>query len=88
MTSTAYPQVPLPPFMTGTAWKKDATSSLVERAVAAGFRAIDTANQLIHDQEAMVGDALQALEKRRHRTSRSRVSRFSRSRHAAALSNP
>jgi diketogulonate reductase-like aldo/keto reductase len=29
-----------------------------------GFRAIDTANQLIHYQEALVGEALQALEKK------------------------
>jgi diketogulonate reductase-like aldo/keto reductase len=32
--------------------------------VASGFRAIDTANQLIHYQEALVGEALQALEKK------------------------
>jgi diketogulonate reductase-like aldo/keto reductase len=50
--------------MYGTAWKKEATGQLVELAVASGFRAIDTANQLIHYQEALVGDALQALEKK------------------------
>jgi diketogulonate reductase-like aldo/keto reductase len=49
--------------MYGTAWKKEATSQLVQLAVAAGFRAIDTANQLIHYQEALVGEALQALER-------------------------
>lgn len=57
----AYNQVPLPSFMYGTAWKKDATSQLVQVAVESGFRAIDTANQLIHYQEALVGEALQAL---------------------------
>ncbi|MGQ0809822.1 MAG: aldo/keto reductase family protein [Nitrospiraceae bacterium] len=61
MTLTAYNNVPVPSFMYGTAWKKEATTQLVQQAVAAGFRAIDTANQLIHYQEALVGDALQAL---------------------------
>ncbi len=63
MPLTAYNHVPLPSFMYGTAWKKEATAHLVQLAVAAGFRAIDTANQLIHYQEALVGDALQALAK-------------------------
>jgi diketogulonate reductase-like aldo/keto reductase len=47
--------------MYGTAWKKEATARLVQLAVASGFTAIDTANQLIHYQEALVGEALQAL---------------------------
>lgn len=63
MTLKAYNGVPLPPWMYGTAWKKEATAQLVQQAVAAGFTAIDTANQLIHYQEALVGDALQALAK-------------------------
>ena len=63
MPLTAYNNVPLPSFMYGTAWKKEATTQLVQLAVAAGFTAIDTANQLIHYQEALVGDALQALAK-------------------------
>jgi diketogulonate reductase-like aldo/keto reductase len=63
MTLKAYNQVPMPSFMYGTAWKKEATTQLVELAVASGFKAIDTANQLIHYQEALVGEALQALEK-------------------------
>jgi diketogulonate reductase-like aldo/keto reductase len=50
--------------MYGTAWKEEATTELVQLAVASGFRAIDTANQLIHYQEALVGEALQALEKK------------------------
>ena len=63
MTLTAYNHVPLPSFMYGTAWKKEVTTRLVQLAVASGFRAIDTANQLIHYEEAVVGEALQALAK-------------------------
>ena len=62
MFLTAYNNVPVPSFMYGTAWKKEATTHLVH-AVAAGFTAIDTANQLIHYQEALVGEALLALAK-------------------------
>ena len=62
MTLTAYNHVPIPSFMYGTAWKKEATAHLVQLAVTSGFRAIDTANQPIHYQEALVGKALQALE--------------------------
>src|SRR6478609_10389858 len=61
MALTAYNHASIPSFMYGTAWKKDATTQLVQLAVAAGFRPIDTANQLIHYQEALVGEALQAL---------------------------
>ena len=61
MAVTTYNRVSIPSFMYGTAWKKEATTRLVQLAVTAGFRAIDTANQLIHYEEAMVGDALQAL---------------------------
>src|SRR5262249_49602457 len=45
----------------GTAWKKEATGVLVETAVKAGFRAIDTANQPKHYQESLVGEALTSL---------------------------
>ncbi len=61
MPLTTYNHVPVPSFMYGTAWKKDATAQLVQLAVAAGFTAIDTANQLIHYQEALVGEALLVL---------------------------
>jgi diketogulonate reductase-like aldo/keto reductase len=64
MSLTAYNNVALPSFMYGTAWKKEATTRLVELAVASGFTAIDTANQLIHYQEALVGEALPALAKK------------------------
>jgi diketogulonate reductase-like aldo/keto reductase len=63
MTFTAYNHVPIPSFMYGTAWKEEATTKLVQLAVASGFKAIDTANQLIHYQEALVGEALQILQK-------------------------
>jgi diketogulonate reductase-like aldo/keto reductase len=62
MTLRAYNDVPIPSFMYGTAWKKAATARLVQLAVASGFRAIDTANQMIHYQEALVGEALEALK--------------------------
>ena len=59
-----YNDVTVPPFMYGTAWKKDQTARLVELAVDSGFTAIDTANQLIHYQEALVGEALLVLAKK------------------------
>jgi len=68
---TAYNQIPVPSFMYGTAWKKEATAPLVQQAVSAGFTAIDTANQLIHYQEALVGEAL--LELAKQGTSRERL---------------
>ncbi len=63
MAPTAYNRVSVPNFMYGTAWKKAATTQLVQAAAAAGFRAIDTANQLIHYEEALVGEALLVLER-------------------------
>jgi diketogulonate reductase-like aldo/keto reductase len=64
MTLTAYNHVPIPPFMYGTAWKKEATTQLVLQAVDAGFTAIDTANQIIHYDEARVGEALLQLARK------------------------
>jgi len=61
MAMTTYNQVSVPAFMYGTAWKKEATARLVHLAVESGFTAIDTANQLIHYDEALVGEALQSL---------------------------
>ena len=61
MSFTTHNQVSLPNFIYGTAWKKNQTTSLVELAVQSGFKAIDTANQLIHYDEALVGDALKKL---------------------------
>ena len=59
-----YNDVAIPAFIYGTAWKKDQTARLVELAVDSGFTAIDTANQLIHYQEALVGEALLGLAKK------------------------
>ncbi|MDZ4661376.1 MAG: aldo/keto reductase [Pseudomonadota bacterium] len=51
----------LPNFIYGTAWKEAATSALTQKAVLAGFKAIDTANQKKHYREDYVGDALLEL---------------------------
>ena len=59
---TTYNDVTIPSFMYGTAWKKEATAQLVQLAVSSGFTAIDTANQIIHYNEALVGEALLALD--------------------------
>lgn len=59
-----YNGVAVPSFLYGTAWKKEATADLVQMAIAAGFRAIDTANQLIHYDEARVGEGLRAARNR------------------------
>lgn len=47
-----------PAFWYGTAWKEDRTEALTAQALAAGFRAIDTANQRKHYYEAGVGAAV------------------------------
>jgi diketogulonate reductase-like aldo/keto reductase len=44
----------------GTAWKEDATERCVVAALAAGFRAIDTANQRKHYYEEGVGHGIAA----------------------------
>src|SRR5215475_412482 len=49
-----------PRFIYGTAWKENRTAALVEMALQAGFRAIDTANQRKHYFEAGVGEGLAA----------------------------
>lgn len=64
MPLTTYNHVSIPSFMYGTAWKKEETTRLVLQAVEAGFTAIDTANQLIHYDEARVGKALRQLAAR------------------------
>jgi len=50
----------VPEFLYGTAWKEERTAGLVELAVRAGFRGIDTANQRRHYFEAGVGEGLAA----------------------------
>ncbi|MBI3297007.1 MAG: aldo/keto reductase [Elusimicrobia bacterium] len=53
-----------PKLIYGTAWKAERTAELVERAVLAGFRGIDTACQPKHYNEAGVGQALASLERK------------------------
>lgn len=53
----------IPPLIYGTAWKKERTAELVEKAVLNGFKGIDTACQPKHYHEAGVGQALQSLKK-------------------------
>jgi diketogulonate reductase-like aldo/keto reductase len=50
----------MPEFLYGTAWKEGRTAAVVELAIGAGFRAIDTANQRKHYYEAGVGEGLAA----------------------------
>jgi diketogulonate reductase-like aldo/keto reductase len=52
-----------PPFIYGTAWKKDSTTSLVVSALAAGFTAVDTAAQPRHYREDLVGTGLRSAYK-------------------------
>jgi diketogulonate reductase-like aldo/keto reductase len=49
-----------PPILYGTAWKKERTASLVERALELGFRGIDTACQPKHYDEPGVGRGVTA----------------------------
>ncbi len=53
--------VKMPRLIYGTAWKKERTAELVVKAVQAGFRAVDTACQPRHYNEAGVGEALMIL---------------------------
>ncbi|MBI1977261.1 MAG: aldo/keto reductase [Candidatus Omnitrophica bacterium] len=53
----------LPPFIYGTAWKEERTAELTKKALTAGFRGIDTANQRRHYCEALVGEALVELKR-------------------------
>jgi len=51
--------VRVPRFLYGTAWKEERTEGLVNDALDAGFRGIDTANQRKHYNEQAVGQAVQ-----------------------------
>lgn len=52
--------VAMPRLVYGTAWKKERTAALVEAALRAGFRGVDTACQPKHYHEPGVGDGLAA----------------------------
>jgi diketogulonate reductase-like aldo/keto reductase len=58
MTTINVQGVEVPSFLYGTAWKEERTETLVDQALAVGFRGIDTANQRKHYFEAGVGAAL------------------------------
>jgi diketogulonate reductase-like aldo/keto reductase len=61
MTSaTSSTQLPCPPILYGTAWKKLDTERLVSLALQQGFRGIDTACQPKHYHEAGVGAGIAA----------------------------
>ena len=51
----------VPTFLYGTAWKEKSTQCCVKKAMEAGFRGIDTANQRKHYHEAAVGSALREV---------------------------
>lgn len=53
----------LPKLVYGTAWKREATPHLVIKAIQNGFRALDTAAQPKHYEEAFVGDAVRTLDR-------------------------
>ena len=55
------PDNSMPPFIYGTAWKKERTKDLVMMAINLGFRGIDTACQPKHYYEPGVGEALSEL---------------------------
>ena len=57
---TTSPPSLVPRFLYGTAWKEERTAALVELAIRAGFRGIDTANQRRHYFEAGAGEGLAA----------------------------
>jgi len=54
------PPSSVPDFLYGTAWKEERTPALVELALRAGFRGVDTANQRRHYFEAGAGQGLAA----------------------------
>jgi diketogulonate reductase-like aldo/keto reductase len=58
MLAPPKPSAAAPGILYGTAWKKERTAELVERALTLGFRGIDTACQPKHYDEAGVGAAV------------------------------
>lgn len=49
-----------PPFVYGTAWKREKTESLVTFALQTGFTSFDTAAQPKHYREYLVGEAIRS----------------------------
>ena len=48
----------IPPFLYGTAWKKEKTADLVYQAICSGFKGVDTAAQPKHYREDLVGQGI------------------------------
>lgn len=61
-TVTTNAGIQMPRLIYGTAWKKEATTALVIKAILNGFRGIDTACQPKHYSEDLVGQALVELQ--------------------------
>lgn len=57
-SDSAQPETKIPRLVYGTAWKRERTSDLVYQALRAGFRGVDTAAQLKHYREDLVGEAI------------------------------
>jgi len=56
--------ITMPRIIYGTAWKKEQTAELVEQAIIAGFRGIDTACQPKHYDEKLVGVGIQRMREK------------------------
>jgi diketogulonate reductase-like aldo/keto reductase len=56
--ATTSAAVTIPRLVYGTAWKKDRTADLVQAALAAGFRGVDTAAQPRHYREDLVAEGV------------------------------
>lgn len=61
MTHPSTAPTALPRILYGTAWKKEDTARLVQQALGAGFRGVDTACQPKHYNEAGVGEGIAAF---------------------------
>ncbi|KAH7370601.1 putative aldo-keto reductase [Rhexocercosporidium sp. MPI-PUGE-AT-0058] len=58
LSPKANPDIRIPKFIYGTAWKKERTAELVYLAIKAGFRAFDTAAQPKHYNERGMGEGI------------------------------
>ncbi|KAH8680572.1 aldo/keto reductase [Xylariales sp. PMI_506] len=71
-----------PPFIYGTAWKREDTAVIVAEAIRHGFTAFDTALQLVHYREELLGVAIREAFANKTFTNRADIfiqTKFSRS---------
>lgn len=61
-----HPGTEIPMMVFGTAWKRDQTAIMVEQAIEAGFRGIDTAAQPRHYREDLVGEGIRNVLAKGH----------------------